>query len=560
MSIEYPKILTKGFKSALEHTPIQNGKIRFATDTNQLFIDDDGVRKEITDFITDYTESAIKQLMAPLPKAYISSDTHKLFMYLTGQGWICLSNDAANASTAQYAVNAGSASYSKNAEIAETANYVVNASTADYSYNAGTAKCAAYDANGRLINTTYAPLDSPIFTGLPQAPTPASGSVDNQVANTEFVSNTITQALSSVTSFELSVVDSFESLPEQGKTGTFYLVPNSGSEENNLYDEYIWINDKYECIDRAKLDLSEYYKEYEVTGTGNAVTGVSVENGKITFKKDISFLTQHPTITTSSSTYSESPNAGDSIEIIDSIQLDSNGHLQSYRKKTVKLPAAISNATTASSGLMTAEMAMKLANIEAGAQKNTVLGIKGEKESAYRSGNVSLSATNVGALPVDGGTMQDTIHSNVVTNTHLNGNDGLTMVNSTADAGSYVMLDRLNSTNGHFTDGVYQKKRIFQYTANGTTSNTVTKSLTLLDEDGNSEFPGLVTSNGGFSGNLTGKATTATIALNGVAVQASAPAANTAPLLWVDTANSNILKFRTTNSSTVWTQVSSVWT
>lgn len=41
----------------------------------------------------------------------------------------------------------------------------------------------------------------------------------------------------------------------------------------------------------------------------------------------------------------------------------------------------------------------KLATIEEGAQVNTVTGVKGTKESSYRTGNVSLTPANIGAVP-----------------------------------------------------------------------------------------------------------------------------------------------------------------
>lgn len=46
---------------------------------------------------------------------------------------------------------------------------------------------------------------------------------------------------------------------------------------------------------------------------------------------------------------------------------------------------------------MTDAQAKKLAGIEAGAQVNTVTGIKGNSESTYRTGNVNITAANVGA-------------------------------------------------------------------------------------------------------------------------------------------------------------------
>lgn len=56
-----------------------------------------------------------------------------------------------------------------------------------------------------------------------------------------------------------------------------------------------------------------------------------------------------------------------------------------------------SAATQSAQGLMSAADKTKLDGVEAGAQKNTVIGIKGNSESTYRTGNVNLTAANVGA-------------------------------------------------------------------------------------------------------------------------------------------------------------------
>lgn len=50
----------------------------------------------------------------------------------------------------------------------------------------------------------------------------------------------------------------------------------------------------------------------------------------------------------------------------------------------------------------TNEYKSKLDGIESGAQKNTVTGIKGDSESAYRTGNVNLTPANIGALEPSG--------------------------------------------------------------------------------------------------------------------------------------------------------------
>lgn len=109
-------------------------------------------------------------------------------------------------------------------------------------------------------------------------------------------------------------------------------------------------------------------------------------------------------------------------------------------------------------------------------------------------------------------TFTNPINSSLVSNTHIDGNKGKAIINSTASAGSYTMLFKGNSTNGYFTHGAYQTKYLLQYTAKSTVdtgTNVVTKSVTLLDESGNSYFPGNVTAPK-FIGTLQGNADSAT--------------------------------------------------
>lgn len=117
------------------------------------------------------------------------------------------------------------------------------------------------------------------------------------------------------------------------------------------------------------------------------------------------------------------------------------------------------------------------------------------------------------------------LFGSITTGTYLNGNKGGAIINSTAPAGSYTMLAKMNSTNGVFTHGVYTTGYLLQYTANSTISagtNAVTKSVRLLDESGNSSFPGTVTATT-FSGNATSASKLATArTLNGVSFDGTA--------------------------------------
>ena len=464
---QYPKILSKGYYSSLAGTSIEQDKLRFTLDTGQIFLDTADERVEFTDFVKGLTEEQIQDTFAPLPKFYLSSDTHKLF-YHDGEEWLIVAEQnadsvdhATNADTATYATKAGqdsqgqaiNSTYIKNVSVngktvtftkgngstfsvttqdttytnmkgatssaagtaglvpapaagdqtdflrgdgtwaqpskatnADTATYakkagqdssgqtinstyIKNASinnrtitftkgnnstfsfqTPDYVSNAGTAtyaQRATGDASGNNIANTYAPINSPVFTGAPSVPTPSSSANNTQIANTSFVRTIVDNAIAGVVKFDTQVYNGgFSTLPDTGTKGVIYFVPSTTTEGNNVYDEYLWNEESsnYEKIGSAKIDLSNYVNSIEVTGTGNAITGASISGNKISFTKGSSFLTQHPKVTTTPTNTESAPEAGSDIEVIDSITLDSNGHVTSYQTNTVTIPNTVAQA------------------------------------------------------------------------------------------------------------------------------------------------------------------------------------------------------------------------
>lgn len=134
------------------------------------------------------------------------------------------------------------------------------------------------------------------------------------------------------------------------------------------------------------------------------------------------------------------------------------------------------------------------------------IGVTGKVASASQADNATnaTKATqdknglqiDTNYLKLSGGTMNGTLNTSKTTNTYLAGNQGQAIINSTASNGAYTMLAKMNSSNGKFTHGVYQGGYLLQYTNNTTISagtNAVTKSVTLLDENGNTNFSGTVT-------------------------------------------------------------------
>lgn len=105
-----------------------------------------------------------------------------------------------------------------------------------------------------------APTNSPTFTGTPKAPTPTKGNNTTQIATTAFVTVAIGDAIGGITGIKFEVVTA---LPTTGAVGTIYLKSNNGS-ASNIYDEYIWVNDKWEKIGTTDVDLSGYLQKTDV--------------------------------------------------------------------------------------------------------------------------------------------------------------------------------------------------------------------------------------------------------------------------------------------------------
>lgn len=114
---------------------------------------------------------------------------------------------------------------------------------------------------------------------------------------------------------------------------------------------------------------------------------------------------------------------------------------------------------------------------------------------------VSVDGHSHNYLPLSGGTLTGTVN-NAKSGSYVQ-QAGSPVIKYTGAAGSHQALYSWQSTNGWFTVGGYTDKFYISYltSANVTAgTNNVTKQLTLLDEAGNSIFPGRVTAST-FSGN-----------------------------------------------------------
>ena len=113
----------------------------------------------------------------------------------------------------------------------------------------------------------------------------------------------------------------------------------------------IWVSDSTNTAYKRNYSSNKWTNWYQLkltdtvttattTGSGNAVTEITASNGALTVTKGSTFLTAHPTITTSTdSTSTDSPSYGGTFTTVDSVTKDSNGHVTKINTKTITLPS-----------------------------------------------------------------------------------------------------------------------------------------------------------------------------------------------------------------------------
>ena len=91
-----------------------------------------------------------------------------------------------------------------------------------------------------------------------------TNTVDNLVnyykKSETYTQQEINNLIGSISTINFTVVDS---LPAEGELNLIYLIPSTHPEEQNVKDEYIWINNSWEKIGNTAVDLTNYYTKEE---------------------------------------------------------------------------------------------------------------------------------------------------------------------------------------------------------------------------------------------------------------------------------------------------------
>lgn len=142
------------------------------------------------------------------------------------------------------------------------------------------------DASGNDIASTYAPKDSPTFTGTPKAPTAASGTNTTQIATTAFVIGEINSKLAASDAMQfkgtLGTGGTVTSLPASHSKGDTYKVITAGTYAGvacEVGDMIICITDGTSA-NNAHWTVVQSNIDGAVTGPTSAVSGnVAIFNG-----------------------------------------------------------------------------------------------------------------------------------------------------------------------------------------------------------------------------------------------------------------------------------------
>lgn len=277
----------------------------------------------------------------------------------------------------------------------------------------------AYDK----LDNSKAPLASPTLTGTPMAPTAPTGTNTTQIATTAFVQTAVSNGIAAsdamIIKGTIGAAGTVTALPTTYKTGWTYRVVSAGTYAGQVCeigDLVIALTDR-ESSDNADSDWC-----VAQTNINGAITGIKGGDAFIQTSQSGSVVTiTHKDVARTDTASTASPSYGGTFTSVDSITSDSTGHITKVNTKTVTLPT-YTHPTTAgnkhipsggSSGQILKWSADGTAVWGDASDLDTaVTGVKGNAETEYRTGNVNLTAEDIGAVSKTGDTMTGNLHLN----------------------------------------------------------------------------------------------------------------------------------------------------
>ena len=187
---------------------------------------------------------------------------------------------------------------------------------------------------------TKAPLESPVLTGIPEAPTADVGTNTTQIATTEFVqiavSNGIAVNDAMVIKGTIGENGTVTTLPTTYKIGWTYRVVTDGTYAGQVCEIGDLIIALVERNGSENIDSDWCIAQTNING---AITGIKSGDAYISISQSGSTITiTHKDITRTDTTSSVSPAHGGTFTVVKSITSDEKGHITGVDTETVTLP------------------------------------------------------------------------------------------------------------------------------------------------------------------------------------------------------------------------------
>lgn len=263
--------------------------------------------------------------------------------------------------------------------------------------------------------------------------------IPDNLATNEYVDQRIEEVAKQIVYFDFVIVDK---LPETGESNHIYLVPRTQGDKN-IYDEFIWIESikSFEFIGKTEIDLSDYYNKSEVDNILSKKSNITETGSNIIYSNSILTLNTKDGVKLSEVQIKSAPdvdaktihfNSNEELEVIGNLTKDGTfkydwiGTTEEYNSDLAS--GLITNTTICNitddeteyvvEGLLYIPKVTELDNgFELSWSNNqgydnpaTVIIPKGTSGSGGttgvytvngKSGNVILTASDVGALPDD---------------------------------------------------------------------------------------------------------------------------------------------------------------
>ena len=240
--------------------------------------------------ITDAAEVVIPDTSTFALKSEISDMATKT--WVGEQGFLTSHQDISNLATKQ--------EVTEGLETKQDKGNYITVETADGKYQPKGEYATTAQLANKVDNSTYTE-DKATFALKSELTDFITASVDNLVnyykKSETYTKGEVDSKISAITTINFEVV---AELPESGEANKIYLVPNAEQGEQNVKDEYIWVDGKWEIIGSTKVDLSNYYNKGEVDSKLSAKVDLSTyTSDKETFalKSEISDMATQTWVT-----------------------------------------------------------------------------------------------------------------------------------------------------------------------------------------------------------------------------------------------------------------------